>query len=185
MSLGFAVVGVFFIGAMPWVQLFDDDGDRTGWASAIRVDWSSCGSGRLMTLKRDGRVTFFGDNRELAAWLWEWYLSHSLPTVDDTIRSYTFEPAEVELDIDPARGLRAGADGLEIVIDTPLNRHLVRRAPYPLGEFEPTCSWVRICCEHGAITVDGRPVPGRPATGTDRFGVNTTAQLNVAEVWTT
>ena len=66
-----------------------------------------------------------------------------------------------------------------------LERRLIRCEPYPLDDFFPTASWVRIACRHARVTVDGKPIPGAPNLSTDSFGRSSTAQINIAEVWTT
>lgn len=177
-------MGVFFVGAMPWVQLFQD-GNRTGWASLIQADWSPYGPGRLLTLRIDGRERAAGNNPELYEWLWEWYRRPVLAAAGEPRQRDPFVPAEVELELDLAAGLTARGGGIELAIAEPLDRQLIRREPYPLGELRPTASWVRVCCARARIVVDGEPLPGEVERSTDSYGPRSTAQINVAEVWTT
>jgi hypothetical protein len=177
-------VSVFFVGAMPWVQLFQD-GERTGWASVIQADWSPHGPGRFVTLRREGRWRAIGTNQALIDWLWEWYIQPAMTDAGQVWEREPFEPGEVELAIDLDRGLTARGGGVEIELSEPIDRQLIRRQPYPLGDFEPTASWVRVPCARACVTVDGRPLPGEPSRGTDSYGQRSSAQINVAEVWTT
>lgn len=165
---------------MPWVQLFDGD-RRTVWAGIVQADWSPHGTGRQVNIRHDDRLRIIGTNEALATWLYDWLIrpEPGSPT------SFSFEPGDVDLAIDLESGLRAAANGVEIEITGPLDRQLVRREQYPLGDFRPTCSWVRIPCSGAAVTLDGEPVPGAPDRSTDAYGIKTTAQINVAEVWTT
>jgi hypothetical protein len=177
-------VGVFFVGAMPWVQLFRD-GERTGWASVIQADWSPHGPGRFITLRRGGRLRIAGDNQPLIDWLWDWYQE---PVAAESGESWQREPFahdDVEVSIDLDRGLLARGGGIEIEASEPFDRQLIHRSPYPLGDFKPTASWVRVCCARARIVVDGVPLEGEPVRGTDSMGPRSSAQINVAEVWTT
>lgn len=177
-------MGVFFVGAMPWVQLFQD-GTRTGWAALIQADWSPHGAGRLLTLRLGDRERAVGSNPELYEWLWEWYRQPVLEASGEPWRRQPFVPAEIELSLDLDAGLTARGGGIELEIAEPLDRQLIRREQYPLGEFRPTASWVRVSCARARIVVDGVPLPGEPQRTTDSSGPRSTAQLNVAEVWTT
>lgn len=178
------LVSVFFVGVMPWVQLFQD-GERTGWASVIQADWSPRGTGRFVTLRRDGRWRAVGTNQALLDWLWDWYIRPVMAESGEVWQREPFEPGEVELAIDLDRGLTARGGGIEIEMSEPIDRQLIRRERYPLGGFEPTASWVRISCAQARITVDGESVPGLPSRATDSYGPRSSAQINVAEVWTT
>jgi hypothetical protein len=174
--------GVFFIGLMPWVQLFEGD-QQTCWASVVQADWSLHGQARLLILRRDGQRRTIGNNEALYHWLKQWLLrpeSDAFPAAADR-----FEFGEVELEIDPGTGLRARAKNVHIEITDPLDRRLIRRERYPLGDFFPTASWVRIPCAQARVTVDGHSIPGRPNRSTDSYGASSTAQINIAEVWTT
>jgi hypothetical protein len=174
--------GVFFIGAMPWVRLFEGDRE-TCWASVVQADWSLCGAGRLLILRRDGQRRTIGNNETLHHWLKEWLLqseSETLPVDADR-----YEPGDVELAIDPGARLRARANNIQIEMSEPLDRRLIHREPYPLGNFRPTASWVRIPCAQARVVIDGHPIPGRPNRSDDSFGMSSTAQINTAEVWTT
>jgi hypothetical protein len=177
-------VSVFFVGAMPWVQLFQD-GERTGWASVVQADWSPQGTGRFVTLRRDGRWRVVGTNRALIDWLWDWYLRPAMEEAGEAWEREPFELGEVELAIDLDRGLTARGGGIEIELSEPIDRQLIRRERYPLGGFEPTASWVRVPCARARIVVDGEPIPGIPSRATDSAGPRSSAQINVAEVWTT
>jgi hypothetical protein len=172
-------VGVFFIGAMPWVQLFDDD-RLTGWVSVIQIDWSPLGSGRLVTIRRDRRLHMLGTSEELAAWLYEWMFQYH----GDGYQPQPFRHSDIEFVVDPATGMRASADGVLIEMSTPIDRQLARREHYRLGDFAPTASWVRISCANARVVLDGVPLPGAPKLSTDDLGRCSTAQLNIAEVWT-
>jgi hypothetical protein len=175
--------GVFFIGAMPWVRLFD--GDRlTCWASVTQVDWSLGGAGRILMLRQEGRRRILGNNKELLHWLaqWIWHPATGEKPIEPQIE---FEQSEVALQIDPASGLRATAGDIQIEIASPIDRRLIRRERYPLGEFFPTASWVRVVCEQARVVVGGKVIPGSPNRSTDSFGQYSTAQINIAEVWTT
>lgn len=175
--------GVFFIGVMPWVRLFD--GERlTCWASVVQADWSLGGAGRILMLRQDGRRRFLGDNKELLHWLGQWIL-HPATGEKPIEAQVEFEQSEVALEIDPASGLRATAGDIQIEIASPIDRKLIRRERYPLGDFFPTASWVRIACEQARVVVGGIAMPGRPNRSKDSFGQYSTAQINIAEVWTT
>lgn len=54
-------MSVFFIGAMPWLQLFDN-GVRTAWASVAQADWSPHETGRLITLRQCDRLRVISSN---------------------------------------------------------------------------------------------------------------------------
>ena len=169
---------------MPWVQLFQD-GQRTGWVSVIEADWSPHGTGRFIALQRDGRWRTAGTNQALLDWLWDWYLHPAMVDAGEVWEREPFRRAEVDLTIDLDRGLTARGGGVEIELTEPIDRQLIRREQYPLGEFRPTCSWVRVPCARAWVTADGEPVPGLPSRGTDSYGPRSSAQINVAEVWTT
>lgn len=175
--------GVFFIGVMPWVRLFD--GERlTCWASVAQADWSLGGAGRILMLRQEGRRRILGDSRELLDWLaqWIWHPATGEKPIDSQVE---LEQSEVALEINPASGLRARAGDIQIEITSPIDRKLIRRERYPLGDFFPTASWVRVVCEQAQVTVGGKAIPGRPNRSTDSFGQYSTAQINIAEVWTT
>jgi hypothetical protein len=172
-------MSVFFIGAMPWVQLYDD-GRLCAWATVYQVDWSPHGSGSVLALRYRGQQQMFGTDGDLAAWLADW-LRHDTNGYD----MLPFRSCDVTLSIEPATGLRASAGGISVEMTLPLDRQLIRRDNYPLGDFAPTASWVRIACQEAAITVDGQLLPGAPLLSQDQFGPSSTAQLNIAEVWTT
>jgi hypothetical protein len=175
---------VFFVGTMPWVQLFQG-GERTGWASVIQADWSPHGTGRFVTLRRDGRWRAVGTNQALLDWLWDWYLRPAMVESGEVWEREPFEPGEVALAIDLDKGLTARGGGIEIEMSDPIDRVLIRRERYPLGDLRPTCSWVRVSCATARVTVDGAPLPGEPSRATDSYGPRSSAQINVAEVWTT
>lgn len=177
-------VGVLFVGAMPWVQLFRDE-QRTGWASVIHADWTPHGPGRFLTLRRDGRCRIVGTNEPLADWLWQWYIQPSMTASGEPWQREPFESGEVDLEIDLTTGLTARGGGIEVEISEPIDRQLIRREEYPLGDFRPTASWVRVSCARARIMVDGQPLPGQPSRATDSYGPRSSAQINVAEVWTT
>lgn len=177
-------MSVFFVGMMPWVQLFQD-GERTGWASVIKADWSPHGTGQFITLRRDGSWRVVGTNERLLDWLWDWYMEPAMVASSEASQREPFELGEVELAIDLDKGLTARGGGIEIEMSEPIDRHLVRRERYPLGDFQPTCSWVRVSCALARVMLDGEPIPGEPSRGTDSYGSKSSAQINVAEVWTT
>jgi hypothetical protein len=90
------VRGVFFIGAMPWVRLFEDD-RLTCWASVAWADWSPHGRGRVVVLRWGDRRRAVGDNESLATWLYEW-----LESASPDSRAYKpdrFEKGNVEVDL--------------------------------------------------------------------------------------
>jgi hypothetical protein len=177
-------VGVFLVGAMPWVQLFRD-GERTAWVSAVRIDWSPQGTGRFVNLLADGRWRVVGTNEKLLDWLADWYLRPAMTAAGVGWQQEPFRTGPVDIDIDLDTGLRASGGGVEIELTEPIDRQLIRREPYPLGDFQPTASWVRVSCARARVVVNGRKLPGEPQRGEDSYGPRSTAQINIAEVWTT
>jgi hypothetical protein len=177
-----SVRGVFFIGAMPWVRLFEDD-RLTCWASVAWADWSPHGRGRVVVLRWGDRRRAVGDNESLATWLYEW-----LESASPDSRAYKpdrFEKGNVEVDLNLDTGLRVRAGEISLEMGGVIDRQLIHRAPYRLGDFLPTASWVRMPCAHAHIELDGTPIAGKPKLSTDSVGSSSTAQINVAEVWTT
>jgi hypothetical protein len=175
--------GVFFIGAMPWVRLFDGQ-QLTCWASVIHADWSLHGPGRLIILRQNGRRRILGTNKGMLDWLEQWLLRPEGNEKSSAARD-DFEQRDVELEINPEVGMKAAAGDIQVEINGALDRQLIRRERYPLGDFFPTASWVRIACMQARVIVDGKSIPGNPNLSTDSFGRFSTAQINIAEVWTT
>lgn len=173
---------VFFIGAMPWVRLFNGE-QLECWASMAWADWSPHGTGRVLVLRQGNQRRTLGDNEALATWLGQWLEPSA--NDDGAERSESFEQSVVEVDLDLDSGLCVTAGNIRIEMSEPIDRQLIHRSPYPLGDFHPTASWVRISCARAHILVDDEPMPGKPKVSTDAHGPLSTAQINVAEVWTT
>lgn len=176
-------MSVLFVGAMPWVQLFQR-GQRTGWASVVAADWTPHGPGRCIALRRADRWRVVGTNRAMFDWLCGWYLRPAMEDAGEPWRLDPFEHGDVELSIDLDSGLRAAGGGIEVEMSHPIDRQLIRRDRYPLGDFQPTASWVRVVCAGAGIVDGGEAVAGEPTRGSDSYGPRSTAQINVAEVWT-
>lgn len=183
---------VRLIGANPGLQLFaarDDAGDAagdgdqlTGYASVWRVDWSTHGAGTALVLWHEGRTRVLTGSPELGGWLAAEFTRHfpevrGLPWPEPQLTV-----APVQLEIDLAHGMRAGAADVEVEITDPLERRLVRVDDFDLGGTANQLSTVLIPCRAGSLRIGGAQVPGAPHVTTDP-SISSTAFLADAEVW--
>lgn len=164
-------MSVVLVGANPGVLV--KDGDRvTAFASVWQVDWSERGSGPALVLWHDGRVRVLGPDPELAGWLAETFVRH-FGEVDGLPWAPSVERADVQVELDLARGLTAKAADVTVELGGITDRRPFREEGLTLGGVAYDLSNVFLPCDTATVTVGGTPVPG----------VADPAFLAVAEVW--
>jgi hypothetical protein len=171
------------VGANPGLQLFDEAGACTAYASVWQVDWSVMGSGAALVLWRPGSVTVFGEDPLLAHHLAESYVRHFPELAELPWHTTVFVDAPVEIDIDLASGVTAAANDVVVSISDVLDRRAFATDEFPLAEVEHSLSLVLGPCGSGAITVGGEPVAGKISRGGSPERPQSSAFIAIAEVW--
>jgi hypothetical protein len=166
-------MSVVLVGANPGVLV--KDGDRvTAFASVWQVDWSVRGSGPALVLWHAGRVRVLGPDPDLAGWLADTFVRH-FGEVGGLPWEPAVERADVDVDLDLARGLRAKAADVTVEMSGVTDRRPFRQEDLTLGTTAYDLSNVFAPCSAATVTVGGTAVPGAPDP----------AFLAVAEVWST
>ncbi|WP_214416576.1 hypothetical protein [Sphaerisporangium fuscum] len=170
-------------GANPYVTLYDGD-TPFGYASMWRVDWSTHGAGTVLVVWTPAGLRVVGDDPRLAAWIEEHFVrnfdeARALPSWP----AARVERAAVRLRVDPAEGAFARTAGLAVSISGPLDARPFALADFPLQGVSHGLSMQIIPCEHATITVDGRPVPGKPTVTRPGGRPVSSAVTTVHEAW--
>ncbi|MER6582334.1 hypothetical protein [Nonomuraea sp. NPDC001023] len=172
-------------GANPYVTLYDGD-VPTGYASLWQVDWSTHGAGAVMVVWTPAGLRVVSDDPELGTWIEEHFVRHfDEATALPSWPAARVERAAVDLRVDPATGTHADAAGLAVSITGPLDARPFSMADFPLLGVSHGLSMQIIPCEHASITVDGVPVPGRPAVTWPGGRPVSSAITTVHEAWST
>lgn len=170
-------------GANPYVTLYDGD-TPTGYASMWRVDWSTHGAGAVLVVWTPAGLRVVGDDPRLAAWIEEHFVrnfdeARALPSWP----AARVERAAVQLRVDPAEGAFARTAGLAVSIGGLLDARPFALADFPLQGVSHGLSMQVIPCEHASITVNGRPVPGKPTVIRPDGRPASSAVVTVHEAW--
>ncbi|WP_114907930.1 hypothetical protein [Ornithinimicrobium murale] len=171
------------IGANPGIQLFDEAGECTAYASVWRVSWSPEGTGDVLILWRPDGVTVYSANRHLAQVVTDDFTRHfpemdGLPWPDPVHRRIP-----VVMHLDMARGLWARAGAVEVRMSDVLDIRSFTTDQFPLGGVPHSLHLVLGPCGHGQITVRGRRLPGAISVGSGSTGPSSSAFVTDAEVW--
>jgi hypothetical protein len=172
------------VGANPAVQLFDDAGGCAAYASCWRVDWSTHGPGIAIVLWRPEGVRVVSEPAALGPWLAETFVRHfpeleGLPWPDEI----DVVAAEVELDVDLARGMTAFGGGVAVEAEEVLDVRAFATDEFPLGETVHSLSLVLAPCGKGSVHVDGVATPGALQLGGTEERPSSSAFCTEAEVW--
>lgn len=171
------------VGANPAVQLFDEDGSCTAYASVWRVDWSVRGSGRVLILWQPTGVTVLGRDKSLALWLTHEVVRY-FPEVDGLAWPMVrFRSAEVSLDSSLSTGMVARAEQVAVDASGVLDIRTASNGRFRLGRSAHRLDLVLAPCVRGAIRVAGDELPGRiRLTGTPARPMSS-AFVTEAETW--
>jgi hypothetical protein len=172
---------VILVGANPGV-LLRDAGQPTAFASVWQVDWSPAGAGKALILCRDGATLAHGPDEGLCRWLVDRFTRH-FPESRGTGGTLEYVDAAVDLDIDLATGMQAGAAGVLVELTRPLDLRTLRVERMELAGSTVELSNVFVPCGDGAISVDGERLPGALALSEDGGLPGSSGFLAVAEVW--
>lgn len=171
------------IGANPGIQLFDEEGDCTAYASVWRVTWSLEGTGDVLILwQRDG-VSVYSANPHLARVVTDDFTRH-FPEVDGLPwPKPVHRRIPVLLHLDMAQGLWARAGAVEVRMSGVMDIRSFTTDEFPLGGVPHSLHLVLGPCESGQITVRGRRLPGEISVGSGPTGPSSSAFVTDAEVW--
>lgn len=174
---------VLFVGANPFVRLFDAEGAVTAAASVWVADWSVKGSGTALVLWHRGSVRVLGANRELARWLERDFTRH-FPEMDGLAwPASTVEDVEVEVS-GGLESLRAEAADIVVTAGDVLGRRTFATDSFDLGGTPHGLSLVLAPARSGTITIGGVDVPGEVVVEGTPERPSSSAFLTAAEVWT-
>ncbi len=171
------------VGANPAVQLLDDTGACTAYASCWRVDWSVRGSGNALVLWRASEVVVHATDAALGQWLAEDFVQHfaelrGLPWT--TPRCHTSPGA---LTVSLSSGVRARMGPVAVVASRVLSPRVVTRDDVVVGGRPASLSLVVAPCASGAIIVGSNRVPGRVRRNGTPERPTSSAFVAEAEVW--
>lgn len=171
------------VGANPGLQLFDEEGDCTAYASVWQVDWSLRGSGDVLVLWLPDRVVVYSANEQLARWVTEGFTRHfpeldGLPWHDPTYRRQ-----RVRVRLSLADGMRASVGAVEVRMSRVLDVRSFSTDDFPLDDVPHSLHLVLGPCERGSIAVRGRRLPGAVSLGGTPDRPSSSAFVADAEVW--
>ncbi len=171
------------IGANPGIQLFDQEGACTAYASVWRVTWSPAGTGDVLILWQPDGVSVYSANPRLARTVTDDFTRHfpevdGLPWPDPVHRRIP-----VLMHLDMAQGLWARAGAVEVRMSGVLDIRSFTTDEFPLGGVPHSLHLVLGPCERGRITVRGRRLPGEISVGSGTRGPSSSAFVTDAEVW--
>lgn len=172
------------VGANPGLQLFDAQGECTGYVSVWRVDWSrGHGTGTALVLWQPAGVRVLSSNLELARWLAEDFTRH-FPELDGLDWPQPqYEQVPVEAVIDLAQGLYARAGEIEVRLSEVLDVRTVATDDFPLGAGSHTLRLVLGPCAQGQVNIAGRLLGGQVRRSGTPERPSSSAFLAEAEVW--
>ncbi|GAA1175032.1 hypothetical protein GCM10009584_15520 [Ornithinimicrobium humiphilum] len=171
------------VGANPGLQLFDEDGACTAYASVWRVDWSPHGTGDALVLWQPDGVTVCSSRRELARWVTEDFTRH-FPELDGLPwHDPVYRPWPVLLHLGLADGLVARAGTIEVRASGVLDVRSFTTDTFDLGGSEHSLHLVLGPCAEGSVRVGGRRLPGQITRGGTPERPSSSAFVTEAEVW--
>ncbi|WP_147917557.1 hypothetical protein [Ruania zhangjianzhongii] len=172
------------VGANPGLQLFDAQGECTGYVSVWRVDWSrSHGTGTALVLWQPTGVRVLSSTLPLARWLTEDFTRH-FPELDGLDWPQPqYEQTPVETTIDLAQGLSARAGDVEVRLAQVLDVRSVATGDFPLGGVPHTLRLVLGPCQQGQLSIAGRQLGGQVRRSGTTQRPSSSAFLAEAEVW--
>jgi len=176
-------MSVLFVGANPFVRLFDAEGAVTAAASVWVADWSVKGPGTALVLWHEGSVRVLGSDVELARWLEHDFTRHfpemeGLAWPPSTVEKV---PVVVEAGLD---SLHAKAGDVVVTAGDVLGRRAYTTDSFDLDGTPHGLSLVLAPARSGTITVGGVDVPGEVVVEGTPERPSSSAFLTAAEVWT-
>ncbi len=181
-------MSVELVGANPIATLMVGS-ERHGVLSMWDVAWSVQGHGRavLTWTTNDDAVRLYSPDPELGSWLATTFNRYfpefaGLPPIGQPV-DCTF--TAWELGQDRAHFEVAASDGPTVVgsISKPLQTRPGYDPAMRLGPAQWALTNLLTFCDHAVLEVDGKPVAGRPSTGTTDGKVHSTAFIATHETW--
>lgn len=176
---------VLLVGANPAVQLFDDDGACTAYASCWRVDWSIHGAGAAIVLWQPTGVSVHAPDEHLGMWLAEAFVRHFPELNGQTWSRPRHHSTSVQVDVDLHGGMVARAGTVSVRTSDVLDVRAFRTDEFRLDGVDHDLSLVLAPCTDGSIDIDGHPVPGAIRRSGTAERPTSSAFVTDAEVWRT
>lgn len=171
------------VGANPGLQLFDRDDNPTAYVSCWQVDWSTHGAGEALVLWLPDEVSVYGTDRRLSLWLADYFVRNFPELEGQTWSTPRFRRCPVAVDLSLARGLRARAGDVSVVISGVQDRRAFATDEFPLAGVDHSLSMVLGPCAHGRVFRHGRPLPGEVHHSGTPERPSSSAFVTEAEVW--
>jgi hypothetical protein len=171
------------VGANPAVQLFDDTGACTAYASCWRIDWSPHGSGTAIVLWEPGGVVVHGIDEALGHWLADHFVRHFPEFEGLRWHPPRTRRETIHLEVSLAAGMRARSGDLTVTAADVLDRRAFSTDAFPLAGVDHGVHLVLGPCGSGTITVRGRRLPGTIRRSGTPEHPSSSAFVTEAEVW--
>lgn len=149
-----------FVGANPGLTITDGD-ERKAFASVWRADWSEAGSGTAIVLWHAQQTRVVATDTDLGLWLASEFTRHFPEVQGLPWPAPEVTRAQVHLELDLAKGMKASGGGIEVEIGEPTDRRLFTTDDFDLGGVKHCLSTVVMPCSAGSLSVAGTQIKGQ------------------------